>query len=375
MLDINTVSKEERNDLAFQMVVAMRDTINLAKKQGYKSTYENAIRLFHDFSPELYDGIVNCLPQRNISDEAKVFIAKAEILSVGSEKPVTPLELLQTEIDELKDLLKSGSDIDQDKKKILKNKLGSLESLKKSLKPRSLSENRILIRDSSRANREDFGARFINETDFYVDYELADDKFLRIRLLHPDTPEHITGADLIYEQHDEVSGKIRILFMQYKIWENGVLYFSKAKNLDAQLKKLEKCLCNNKCCEPPEGLKDKEYRFPYCSAFLRPTDKLQAQNEKLVSSGIHIPICSVLKMRLEGDEKLEKKHLRLQNLNHEIFEHLFNRGFIGSRWMEQDEVENFYKQNKILEDDDSIIFYAREIKEEKKENDYAESGS
>ena len=131
MLDINTVSKEERNDLAFQMVVAMRDTINLAKKKGYKSTYENAIRLFHDFSPELYNGIVNCLPQRNISDEAKVFIAKAEILSVGSEKPVTPLELLQTEIDELKDLLKSGSDIDQDKKKILKNKLGSLESLKK----------------------------------------------------------------------------------------------------------------------------------------------------------------------------------------------------------------------------------------------------
>lgn len=364
MLDLKNVPQKEKNDLAFQMVVALRDTINIAKKKGHKATYENSIRLFHDFNPELYSDIISCLHQRNISDDAKVYIAKAEILSQASSKPITPLEILQTEIDDLKEIMDGGGTLDADKKKVLKNKLGSLEALKKSLKPRAPTENRILNRDTSRANREDFGAKFINATDFFVDYELADSKYLRIRLLHPDEPEHITGADLVYEQHDEESGKIRILFLQYKIWENGVLYFSQAKSLDAQLKKLEKCLCNNKCCEPPDNMIGvKEYRFPYCAAFLRPTDKVQHQNEKLVSTGIHIPICTVIKMRLEGEDKLEKKYLRLQNLNHEIFEHLFNRGFIGSKWMKQDDVEKFYKDNKILESDETVTFYAREIHE------------
>lgn len=366
MIKLSEVSSNDKNDLAFQMVVAMRDTINIAKKKGHKATYENSIRLYHDFSPELYNDIVSCLHQRNISDDAKVYIAKAEILSLGSEDVIDPLDLLQTEIDELKEILKNSVGIDYEKKKVLKNKLGSLEGIKKSLKPRALTENRILIRDASRANREDFGAKFIRETDFYVDYELKDNKYLRIRLLHPDEPEHITGADLIYEQHDENTGLIRILFIQYKIWENGVLYFSQAKNLEAQLEKLDAFLCQNNCCEPPDNLKDvKEYRFPYCAAFLRPTDKLQHQNEKLISSGIHVPVCVVRKLREEGENKLEKKQLRLQNLNHEIFEHLFNRGFIGSKWMKQSDIERFYLENNILQSDETITVYAREILETK----------
>ena len=105
MLDLKNVPKEERNDLAFQMVVAMRDTINIAKKKGHKSTYENSIRLFHDFNPELYADIISCLHQRNISDDAKVYIAKAEILSQAGPITITALEILQTEIDELRKII------------------------------------------------------------------------------------------------------------------------------------------------------------------------------------------------------------------------------------------------------------------------------
>jgi hypothetical protein len=364
MFSLKNIPATEKIDLAFQMVVAMRDTINIAKKKGHKSTYENSIRLFHDFSPELYADITTSLHQRNISDDAKVYIAKAEILSQGGKRKVTPLELLQREIDELQEVMTVDSSLEPEKRKVLKNKLGSLEGIKKSLKPRALTENRILIRDTKHANRDDFGAKFVKDNDFFVDYELGDSKYLRIRMLHPDQPEHITGADLVYEQHDEESGKIRVLFLQYKIWDDGVLYFSQTKNLDAQLQKLEKCLCDNNWCSPPGNLIEvQEYRFPYCSAFLRPTDKLQHQNEKLVSSGIHVPICTVQRMRAEGVNKLEKKYLRLQNLNHEIFEHLFNRGFIGSKWMDQDDVEKLYRKNKILESDDTVTFYAREIRE------------
>src|SRR5258707_902942 len=139
MLSLQDVPEGSKKDIAFQMIVAMRDTLNIAKKRGNKPTYENAIRLFHDFSPELYQDII-------------------------------------------------GSD------------------------------------------------------DFYVDYDLKHGKYLRIRLLHPDEAEHITGADLVYEQHNEKTRQIRILFLQYKIWEDGVIYYSKAKNLEAQLRKLESVL-------------------------------------------------------------------------------------------------------------------------------------
>lgn len=363
MLNLKDLTQEDRPDMAFQLVVAMRDTLNIAKKKGHKATYENAIRIYHDFSPELYEDIVGCLPQRNLSDEAKVFVARAQALSSEQNKDVTPLELLDAEINEILELSRADG-TSSDSAKTLRNKAGSLESLRASLTPRKISENRILIRDTSKADRTDFGAQFIRETDFYVDYKLSDEKYLRIRLLHPDKPEHITGADLIYEQHDNENGLIRFLFLQYKIWNNGVLKFSSAKNLEPQLKKLKSCLCDNGHCDTPGEINELfKFRFPFCAAFLRPTDKLQQQNEKLVSSGIHIPVCMVEKLKeIEGD-RITRKNIRYQSLTHEIFENLFNRQFIGSRWMKEKEVETFYKSYGILEKNDTAILYAREIKD------------
>jgi hypothetical protein len=361
MLDLKQINTEDRKPIAFQLVVAMRDALNLAKKKGSKPTYENTIRLFHDFSPELYHDIVSALPQRNMSEDAKVYIARAQVESKENETPVEAIDLLKADIDTYRAVLLQANRNDIEQTKTLRNKVSSLESLKKSLRPRTLTENRILIRDTSRANREDFGAQFFRSNDFFIDYVLTDHKFLRIRLLHPDIQEHMTGADLIYEQHDENTGLIRIVLLQYKIWENGVLYFSQAKNLVKQLQKLKKCTCDLGHCSPPSPANMAvDFRFPYCAAFLRPTDKLQDQNEKLVSSGIHIPICLIDKATL-ADGKLERKSLRYETLNHELFEELFNRGFIGSRWMSETEMEAYYKANKILESDDSVIFYAREV--------------
>lgn len=318
MLDLKKISEEERAETAFQLVVAMRDTINIAKKTGNKSTYENAIQLFYDFSPELYNDIVDSLPQRNLSDEAKVYIASAKVESESSGKQVSPLTLLEEDIEKYKTIIKKSDKDDKEGKKVLRNKLVSLESLRKSLKPREISENRILIRDTTKASREDFGARFLSDNDFHVDYEISSDRYLRIRLLHPDVPEHLTGADLIYEQHDTERGKIRILFLQYKIWEDGVLYFSQVRNLESQLEKLERCLCSNGRCDGPVmEEKTREFRFPYCAAFFRPTDKLQRQNEKLVSSGLHIPVCTIRRLMQEGNKKLERRSMRKETLNHE----------------------------------------------------------
>ena len=42
-----------------------------------------------------------------------------------------------------------------------------------------------------------------------------------------------------------------------------------------------------------------------------------------------------------AENRLERKSLRFQTLNQELFEERFNRGFIGSRWLAETEVESF----------------------------------
>lgn len=355
-------SDDIRKDLAFQIVVAIRDTLSIAKKTDPQPTYENAIRILHDINPELYDDVVKLLPQKNLSDTAKFYQGKAEIQSHIERNEVSPTQIIQVDIDELKNMLFQSKDLDSDKKSSINQRLIQLEAAKSSLKPRQINENRILQRDFSKVNRSDFGHKFIHSDDFKIDYQLRNNSFLRIRLLHPDKPEHVTGADLIYEQHDEENGKIRVMFLQYKIWEDGILYFSQAGNLEAQLRKMKTFLCDKGFCNKPGMLKNElDYRFPYCSGFLRPTDKLQQSNEKLISSGIHIPVCSALKFREEGEVKIDKKNIRHQTMTHKIFEHLFNKSLLGSRWLMETEVENLYKENNIIDSDDTIKIYAREI--------------
>ncbi|PZP49274.1 MAG: hypothetical protein DI598_08280 [Pseudopedobacter saltans] len=232
-----------------------------------------------------------------------------------------------------------------------------MHGAKKSLEPRRINENRILQRDFNKIDRTDFGAKLIESDDFKVDYSLGNNRFLRIRLLHPDKAEHICGADLIYEQHNEETGKIRVMFLQYKIWDDGILYFSAVNNLEAQLNKMNEFICGNKICESrklKEG--EKDYRFPYCSAFLRPTDKLQQQNEKIISSGIHIPVCSIIEMIKNGEKKIDKRYIRHQALTQKIFEYLFNKNLLGSNWIGEDQLEKFYKENGLLSTDDSIKY-------------------
>lgn len=355
-------SQDKQKDLAFQIVVAIRDTISLAKKSDPQPTYENAIRILHDISPELYNDVINQLPQKNLSETAKFYQGKAEVQSHIDKKEITPTQAIQIDIDELQELLSKSNDLDSDKKHILSQRLFQLEATKVNLKPRQINENRILQRDFSKVDRTDFGCKFIQSDDFKIDYSLKNNSFLRIRLLHPDRPEHVTGADLIYEQHNEETGKIRLMLLQYKIWEDGVLYFSQAGNLEAQLLKMKTLLCDKGFCDKPEKLKNElDFRFPYCSAFLRPTDKLQQSNEKLISSGIHIPVCSALQFKADGETKIDKKYIRHQTLTHKIFEHLFNRALVGSKWLSESEVEKLYLDNEIIDSDDTIKIYAREI--------------
>lgn len=354
---------ERKKNLSFHIVSAIREAMNLAKKTDPPITYEQAFDTLFDLNEELYNEVIKELPQQNQNETAKLFIAKAK-LSKEVDEVTAALKEIQNEFDDNEVLLK-GTDGDEESKKRLIARQTVLLAAKNSLGERRIREHRILQRDFSKINRDDFGAQFIGQDDYKVDYLLDKNSYLRIRLLHPENMEAITGADLVYEQHNLASRKIRVMLLQYKIWDDkGIMYFSQG-SLESQLRKMKALFCDRGFCDRPTKLDGElDYRFPYCSCFLRPTDQFQENSTKLISSGIHIPVCTALHLRDNGEQKLDKKYMRVQSLNHTMFEPLFNKGFVGSRWLEENELKNFYLESGIIESDESLMIYAREIFED-----------
>lgn len=242
-------SNEKRKNMSFHVVSAIREAMNIAKKTDPPVTYEQAFETLFDLNPQLYEEVVKELPQRNFNETARLYIAKAKLMS-ALNADTTAINEIQKEIDEIEVLLQRTVDIDEDKKPLM-NRQYTLIAAKKSLRERRIHEHRILQRDFSKIDRTDFGAQFIEEDDFKVDYTLGKNSFLRLRLLHPENMEAVTGADLVYEQQDLSSRKVRVMFLQYKIWdENGVMYFSQG-SLEAQLRKMKTNFCDKGFCTQP----------------------------------------------------------------------------------------------------------------------------
>ncbi|MBN9384731.1 MAG: hypothetical protein J0H74_28510 [Chitinophagaceae bacterium] len=187
--------------------------------------------------------------------------------------------------------------------------------------------------------------------------------FFRVAILHPNPSEAVTGADLIYEQYDKTNENVRIAAIQYKIWENLKLYFSKNNNLRHQLEKMKDCFCMSAFCKrtPLENTPG-SFKRPFCCAFIRPTNKFQESND-LVTTGYHLPVCRVDDLKTEGYKEymLEFYKIRNASIDTEIFEELFNKEVLGSGWVEISMLENFYRETKVLEPSQKIVLYAQSI--------------
>lgn len=363
------ISDSTKRDIAFQALVATRDTLNFATHKSIPTTYEQAFNVIADIDPGLYKAMNQYLSARNENDELKLFKEMARNESKIQKKTITPEQLLDAEIHRFEQLLSGGLPVNEedsdeeieDNVKFIKRRIAILISAKQSLSPRRLTENRIIMRDYSKIDRSFYFAERISENDFFIDYRLPENRFLRIRFLHPDEAEHITGADLIYEQIDPQRNRVRFIFLQYKTWdEKGVIYFSDSKSILDQIGKMKGMLCDGGFCKCSDTSKVNEFRFPFCSAFWRPTDKLQGEDSKMVSSGYHIPVCKVNKIS-ESEKKIEKRVVKSESVTHKIFEELFNQNLIGSDWISFGECERFYKKNLIMAPEDRMVFIAREF--------------
>jgi hypothetical protein len=349
-----------RRNLAFSLIAMIRESVDFALKKGAPATYEQAMAMLHDLDPELYDFCSRELTNKNEHELARLFKDKAAAETLKYGREVTPEELLQAEIDEHRELL--AEPLDDDRKKSLKNYIISLEAALENLKPRRLTEHRILERDFVKVDRSHLGGEIFFEADDYVDYKITSNRFLRLRLLHPDKGEHIMGADLIYERYNLMDETVRIAVLQYKVWDdNGVLYLANTSRDVAQMSKLKIHFCDKGFCAAGQNnTKRVDYRFPYCCAFLRPTDRMQSPDSKMISSGIHIPICGAFELRLP-DFKIVKENIRASAITHDIFEHLFNHNLLGSRRIPFKELEAFYKDIQYFDENSTIKIYAKEM--------------
>ncbi|EHA7336974.1 hypothetical protein JMI06_004521, partial [Salmonella enterica] len=217
---------DERINQEWIALNAIRGMVKIASKGSMsKSTYDNALDLGGVLYPELLGPENSLLRRERESDTTKEYRQKAELRSIRNDSPITALELVLTDIEDYESLISIAKINKDDKQKTdqLKRRLAQLVKAKSELEIRSHSENQLIFRDAYNAERN---LPELSRGHAYKDFELPDGNNLRLRVLHPDRPEHITGADIIYERHNKKSGKISVVVVQYKIWEEKKLYIS-----------------------------------------------------------------------------------------------------------------------------------------------------
>lgn len=347
----------QRLDAEWTALNAIREMLGIALKGAYTPTYAQALDVGKVIAPQIYDTDASPLGRGREPKLVREYRQKADALSQVRGHLVSPIETLDEDIEYQRRLAATSGDRDQ-----ILTHLKKLESIRPYFLPRTYTENQLIIRDKYEVQRD--LPKPPTEVDEAKDYETPNGRGLRIRMLHPDPPEHSTGADLIYEQYWEGKQMARIALVQYKIWNGKTLYLSQAKSLEAQMEKMRQAFCETGLCKPyKDNVGEERYRLPYCSSFLRPTDQLQDADSRLLSRALHTPICVAFRALEEtgrGNRKIESKRIRGESVSHKVFEELFNVSILGSRWLTYQEIEKLYRDHKILKPEDRIVLHAQE---------------
>jgi len=364
--------ESDRRNHAFSFVRAIREIVTISKRLQQPLTYEKTIDAVYDMNPKLYKVVNGLLPIKNESETVRYFKQKAEAKNQGVEGlfKVSPEQLLKEEIKEHNELLKNASDNDY---KLLKRKIKEYEAALRYFAPRRVSEHKILIHDynNTLASQHKYFAQEFDSNEEFKDFTLQNDKILRLRLYHPDKPEHITGTDVVYEIFDLLNERVRFIHLQYKIWDDKKIYLNSG-NIKSQMLKMNSVLCQSGYCNSiNQNNKPDDYRLPYCCAFFRPTDRIMYSDSKLKSSGYHVPMCEMFK-HLKNNGQIAKKEIASKSISNKIFEDLFILNLAGSRWISMKDLDKFYMEKGLNSFMENINLRAQEVQiySEEKMRDY-----
>lgn len=94
---------EDANDIkgreiAFNLVVGLRDALNIAIKKQIPPTYEQTLNILHDIDPNIYKYCTQVLLSKNENETVKLYKAKAEAQSKKTGTVIDPIDLLKEEI-------------------------------------------------------------------------------------------------------------------------------------------------------------------------------------------------------------------------------------------------------------------------------------
>lgn len=338
-----------RLDAEWLAVNAVRELINIATEgDSRKASYNQALKLGAEICPSLLGEDVSLIRQNRESEEARYYRQLASARQ-GKGENVDALQLLNSDMSELETFVaaaRNQQDVDR-----LRRRLAVLARAKTELSPEPHSEHELIFRDAYNVDRD---LPVIRTGKSHRDFQISDEEVLRVRVLHPDKAEQISGADIIYEKHSE-NGTITMAAIQYKIWEGRRLYLGDQR-MQAQLSRMRGFFCDREMCRASQL--DHTFRFPFCAAFLRPTDRLQCADQELRSTGEHVPIChidSIASSGPMGGSYLDYDAIRGLSLSHIVFEELFTSGKLGSRTISHEELESLYAGMAGLEGDRLII--------------------
>lgn len=350
---------DPRVDSEWVAVNAFRELLKLSTKGNMqKSTYDEAMEFGGMLYPALLGQETSILRRAKESDTTREYRQRARLKSTLQGREVLPLELLQPDIEELETLLsvakrnRERGRVDQ-----LRNRLSVLCDARDEIDPPPHTENQLIFRDVSAFPQ---GLPSIESGQGYRSFELPDGNTLRVHVLHPDKPEKVSGADVLYERHVPGEETATLVLVQYKIWEKQVLSLADPR-MQEQLRKLKAVACEGGLCQSASA--DSPYRFPHCAAFLRPTDKLQRPDQKLISSGEHLPVCKIeqcSRTNRFGTPVIDYKSIRATSLSAGAFEYLFSYDKLGSRQVSYEELDAFYKELRTSADAGRMVIHAQE---------------
>jgi hypothetical protein len=340
--------------------VGVREVLGIGYGDSDRVSYAESAAICQTLIPELYTDD-KTFSKSPMSEDIllALYEQRAKAQSQIRNENVTALMLSD------EDIITKDKEIAANREgKALKTERKKLFHIRQRLKNESYNERQVLERDVYQVRRD---LPISGMGKGYMEFRLPHQRSLRIRLFHPDKPEHVTGVDVVYEHLWDEEELARIVAMQYKMLEKDILSMPFQKELERfqrQLNKMKNTFCDAaplSYCHASDDYKTERWYCPhYCSVFLRPTDRPQKADLRYASSGYHIPVCRFRDLwDASTSKRLPVQSFQRQSIKSECFEELFNLNELGSRWLNYSELEEFYKKNKVLEPDDRIVAHVQ----------------
>lgn len=186
-LQESTSPNENLSQSQIQALLAVHDIINMSSKDTDYKTYQDIMNIADQLAPN-YFGRLNLLEREDESPRTKEYRLRADKESLKLHRVIHLAELVMDEINDWREYVKQKPiETGMDAIKQMQN----LEKVHQELTVSRYTENRIIERDMSVG--EDLF--YTSKGGHFLDIALPNNGILRLRLIHPDNPEGITGID------------------------------------------------------------------------------------------------------------------------------------------------------------------------------------